>query len=198
MSDQNQQTIDWVAIAEYAEHELGTDRTTAGEYVLEWVFVRTQNDPNFDRNAIPYSELDRMMEIFADLHRMRQSEESAAVRDLIQGLEEAQRRKNEAEQHGDKRQFDPDFILEEAEVEIVVGNTDTTFITNESATEFIEKYLLLAWTALKNSDHLNDEAAPGLLHNQDPGDTTMDIIAECVGQVGSLNGLTEDGILTIA
>ena len=94
--------------------------------------------------------------------------------------------------------FDPDFILEEAEVEIVVGNTDTTFITNESATEFIEKYLLLAWTALKNADHLSDEAAPGLLHNQDPGDTTMDIIAECVGQVGSLNGLTEDGILTIA
>ena len=198
MSDRNEQTIDWVAIAEYAETELGTDRTTAGEYVLEWVFVRTKNDPNFDRNAIPYSELDRMMEIFADLHRMRQSEESAAVRDLIQGLEEAQRRKDEVEQHGGKRQFDPDFILEEAEVEIVAGNIDTTFITNESATEFIEKYLLLAWTALKNADHLSDEAAPGLLHNQDPGDTTMDIIAECVGQVSSLNGLTEDGILTIA
>ena len=94
--------------------------------------------------------------------------------------------------------FDPDFILEDAEVEIVAGNIDTTFITNESATEFIEKYLLLAWTALKNADHLSDEAAPGLLHNQDPGDTTMDIIAECVGQVSSLNGLTEDGILTIA
>ena len=94
--------------------------------------------------------------------------------------------------------FDPDFILEDAEVEIVAGNIDTTFITNESATEFIEKYLLLAWTALKNADHLSDEAAPGLLHNQDPGDTTMDIIAECVGQVSALNGLTEDGILTIA
>ena len=198
MSDQNEQTLDWIAIAEHVERELETDRTTASEYVLEWVLVHTQNDPNFDRNAIPYSDLDVMMEIIEHIHRVRQSHEDAAVRDLIQGLEESQRRKNEAEQHGDKRQFDPDFILEEAEVEIVAGNTDTTFITDESATEFIEKYLLLAWTALKNSDHLNDEAAPGLLHNQDPGDTTMDIIAECVGQVSALNGLTEDGILTIA
>ena len=198
MSDQNEQTLDWIAIAEHVERELETDRTTASEYVLEWVLVHTQNDPNYDRNAIPYSDLDVMMEIIEHIHRVRQSHEDAAVRDLIQGLEESQRRKNEAEQHGGKRQFDPDFILEEAEVEIVAGNTDTTFITNESATEFIEKYLLLAWTALKNADHLNDEAAPGLLHNQDPGDTTMDIIAECVGQVSSLNGLTEDGILTIA
>ena len=198
MSDQNEQTLDWIAIAEHVERELETDRTTASEYVLEWVLVHTQNDPNFDRNAIPYSDLDVMMEIIEHIHRVRQSHEDAAVRDLIQGLEEAQRRKDEAEQHGGKRQFDPDFILEEAEVEIVAGNIDTTFITNESATEFIEKYLLLAWTALKKSDHLNEEAAPGLLHNQDPGDTTMDIIAECVGQVSSLNGLTEDGILTIA
>ena len=198
MSDQNEQTLDWIAIAEHVERELETDRTTASEYVLEWVLVHTQNDPNFDRNAIPYSDLDVMMEIIEHIHRVRQSHEDAAVRDLIQGLEESQRRKNEAEQHGGKRQFDPDFILEDAEVEIVAGNIDTTFITNESAKEFIEKYLLLAWTALKNADHLSDEAAPGLLHNQDPGDTTMDIIAECVGQVSALNGLTEDGILTIA
>ena len=176
MSDQNQQTIDWVAIAEYAEHELGTDRTTAGEYVLEWVFVRTQNDPNFDRNAIPYSELDRMMEIFADLHRMRQSEESAAVRDLIQGLEEAQRRKNEAEQHGDWQtsEYDPKGELEHVDAEVLAGD-DAEFVTNESAKKFIEKRLLLALVALNGSDRLDDEAKPNIMEGQPEFATATDI-----------------------
>ena len=176
MSDQNQQTIDWVAIAEYAEHELGTDRTTAGEYVLEWVFVHTQNDPNFDRNAIPYSELDRMMEIFADLHRMRQSEESAAVRDLIQGLEEAQRRKDEAEQYGDKRHFEYDLNgeLEHVDAEVIDGE-DAEFVTNASAKRFIEKRLLLALVALNGTERLDDAAKPDIMEDQPEFATTTDI-----------------------
>ena len=176
MSDRNEQTIDWVAIAEYAETELGTDRTTAGEYVLEWVFVRTKNDPNFDRNAIPYSELDRMMEIFADLHRMRQSEESAAVRDLIQGLEEAQRRKDEAEQHGGKRQFEYDLNgeLEYVDAEVLAGE-DAEFVTNASAKRFIEKRLLLALVALNGSDRLDDEAKPNIMEGQPEFATATDI-----------------------
>ena len=89
--------------------------------------------------------------------------------------------------------FDPDFILEESNAEVVVGNSDVTFFTNESVMEFIEKYLLLAWTALKNSDHLNEEAVPALLHDQDPGDTTMDIISKCISQISVLTFTTSNG-----
>ena len=140
------------------------------------MFVHTKNDPNFDRNAIPYSELDRMMEIFADLHRMRQSEESAAVRDLIQGLEEAQRRKDEAEQHGGKRQFEYDLNgeLEYVDAEVLAGE-DAEFVTNASAKRFIEKRLLLALVALNGTERLDDAAKPDIMEEQPEFATTTDI-----------------------
>ena len=152
-------------------------------------------DNALDKQTSAWQEVqNNLTELQTLLSQAKENNLDFATDQFSQEIEEHEKQSSKRE----PRRFDPDFILEDAEVEIVAGNTDTTFITNESATEFIEKYLLLAWTALKNADHLSDEAAPGLLHNQDPGDTTMDIIAECVGQVSSLNGLTEDGILTIA
>ena len=176
MSDQNEQTLDWIAIAEHVERELETDRTTASEYVLEWVLVHTQNDPNYDRNAIPYSDLDVMMEIIEHIHRVRQSHEDAAVRDLIQGLEESQRRKNEAEQHGDWQtsEYDPKGELEHVDAEVLAGD-DAEFVTNESAKRFIEKRLLLSLVALNGTERLDDAAKPNIMEGQPEFATATDI-----------------------
>ena len=123
------------------------------------------------------------------LGQLKESTLDVATDQFSQEIEE-----HERESAGSMRvQFDPDFILEESNAEVVVGNDDVTFFTNESVTEFIEKYLLLAWTALKNADHLNEEAAPGLLHDQEPGDTTMDIISKCISQISVLTFTTSNG-----
>ena len=123
------------------------------------------------------------------LGQLKESTLDVATDQFSQEIED-----HERESAGSRQvRFDPDFILEESNAEVVVGNGDVTFFTNESATKFIEKYLLLAWTALKNSDHFNEEAAPGLLHDQEPGDTTMDIISKCITQISVLTFTISNG-----
>ena len=123
------------------------------------------------------------------LGQLKESTLDVATDQFSQEIEE-----HERESAGSMQvRFDPDFILEESNAEVVVGNSDVTFFTNESATKFIEKYLLLAWTALKNSDHFNEEAATGLMHDQEPGDTTMDIISKCITQISVLTFTISNG-----
>ena len=89
--------------------------------------------------------------------------------------------------------YDPDGELERVEVKVIAGGGDLVSYTNDSVKRFIEKRLLLAWTALKNADHLNDLAAPNLLTNQDPTDAAMDIIGKCTEEISTLNVATMNG-----
>ena len=89
--------------------------------------------------------------------------------------------------------YDPDGELERAEVQIVSGDNDAYFYTNDSVKRFIEKRLLIAWTALKNADQLNDLAAPNLTVNQTGTCTAMDIIGQCVEEIDGLNTATING-----
>lgn len=89
--------------------------------------------------------------------------------------------------------YDPDGELERAEVQIVSGDSNADFYTNDSVKRFIEKRLLLAWTALKNADHLNDLAAPNLTVNQTGSCAAMDIIGQCVEEIDGLNTATVNG-----
>ena len=89
--------------------------------------------------------------------------------------------------------YDPDGELERVEVEIIAGGGDLVSYTNDSVKRFIEKRLLIAWTALKNADHLNDLAPRNLLTNQDPTDAAMDIIGQCVEEISALNVATING-----
>ena len=89
--------------------------------------------------------------------------------------------------------YDPDGELEHAEVQIVSGDNDADFYTNDSVKRFIEKRLLIAWTALKNADQLNDLAAPNLTINQTGTCTAMDIIGQCVEEIDGLNTATING-----
>ena len=89
--------------------------------------------------------------------------------------------------------YDPDGELEHAEVQVISGDNDADFYTNDSVKRFIEKRLLIAWTALKNTDHLNDLAAPNLTVNQTGTCTAMDIIGQCVEEVDGLNTATVNG-----
>lgn len=89
--------------------------------------------------------------------------------------------------------YDPDGELERVEVKVIAGGGDLVSYTNDSVKRFIEKRLLIAWTALKNADHLNDLAAPNLLTNQDPTDAAMDIIGKCTEEISTLNVATMNG-----
>jgi len=89
--------------------------------------------------------------------------------------------------------YDPDGELERAEVQIISGSNDADFYTNDSVKQFIEKRLLIAWTALKNADHLNDLAAPNLTTNQTGNDAAMDIIGKCIEEIEGLNIATVNG-----
>ena len=89
--------------------------------------------------------------------------------------------------------YDPDGELEHAEVQIVSGDNDADFYTNDSVKRFIEKRLLIAWTALKNADQLNDLAAPNLTIDQTGTCTAMDIIGQCVEEIDGLNTATING-----
>lgn len=93
--------------------------------------------------------------------------------------------------------YDPDGELERVEVKIIAGDGDQVAYTNDSVKRFIEKRLALAWTALKNADHLNDLAAPNLLTNQDPTDAAMDIIGKCTEEISALNVATINGDVAI-
>ena len=89
--------------------------------------------------------------------------------------------------------YDPDGELERAEVQVLSGDNNADFYTNDSVKRFIEKRLLLAWTALKNADHLNDLAAPNLTTNQTGSCAAMDIIGQCVEEIDGLNTATVNG-----
>lgn len=89
--------------------------------------------------------------------------------------------------------YDPNGELERAEVQIISGNNDADFYTNDSVKRFIEKRLLIAWTALKNADQLNDLAAPNLTTNQTGNDAAIDIIGQCVEEIDQLNAATING-----
>ena len=93
----------------------------------------------------------------------------------------------------DPSMYDPDGELERVEVKVIAGGGDLVSYTNDSVKRFIEKRLALAWTALKNADHLNDLAAPNLLTNQDPTDAAMDIIGKCTEEISTLNVATMNG-----
>ena len=176
MSDQNQQTIDWVTLAEHVEHSLDLDRTTAGEYVMDWVLMATKNDPDFDRGAIPFHEVEELTAMFASIHKTRQAEEDKATT---------------------PPSYDPTGELERVEVEIIAGDSDMVAYTNDSVKQFIEKRLALAWTALKNADHLHDLAAPNLLTNQDPSDAAIDIIGKCIEEIDTFNAAAVNGDIVI-
>ena len=77
--------------------------------------------------------------------------------------------------------------------QIVSGDNDADFYTNDSVKRFIEKRLLIAWTALKNADQLNDLAAPNLTIDQTGTCTAMDIIGQCVEEISALNVATING-----
>ena len=93
--------------------------------------------------------------------------------------------------------YDPDGELERAEVQIVSGDNDADFYTNDSVKRFIEKRLLIAWTALKNADNLNDVAAPDIIQLQQPEDTAMDIIGHCSSGIAELWDAVIDGRIVI-
>lgn len=147
-------------------------------------------DNAIDKQSSAWQEVqNNLQELQTLLGQAKESTLDIATDQFSQEIED-----HERESAGSRRRrFDPDFILEESDSAVVVGNGDITFFTNESATKFIEKYLLLAWTALKNADHLNEEAAPGLLHDQEPGDTTMDIISKCITQISVLTFTISNG-----
>ena len=83
--------------------------------------------------------------------------------------------------------YDPNGELKRVEVKIIAGGGDQVAYTNDSVERFIERRLLIAWTALKNADHLNDLAAPNLLTSQDSTDTAMDIIGKCADEISTLD-----------
>ena len=176
MSDQNQQTIDWVTLAEHVEHSLDLDRTTAGEYVMDWVLMATKNDPDFDRGAIPFHEVEELTAMFATIHKTRQAEDDKATT---------------------PPSYDPDSELKRVEVEIISGDSHMVAYTNDSVKRFIEKRLLLAWTALKNADRLNDPAAPKLTINQTGNNSAMDIIGLCIEDIDALNAAAVNGDIVI-
>ena len=93
----------------------------------------------------------------------------------------------------DQKQYDPNGELDRVEVKIIAGDGNQVAYTNDSVKQFIEKRLLLAWTALKNADHLNDLAAPNLTVNQTGTCTAMDIIGQCVEEIDGLNTATVNG-----
>lgn len=87
--------------------------------------------------------------------------------------------------------------LERVDVKIIAGDGDQVAYTNDSVKRFIEKRLLIAWTALKNADHLNDLAAPKLTVNQTGNDAAMDIIGQCVEEINGLNTAAVNGDIAI-
>ncbi|MCQ9346808.1 hypothetical protein [Corynebacterium phoceense] len=87
--------------------------------------------------------------------------------------------------------YDRDGELER--VEIISDDSHLVAYANDSVKRFIEKRLLLAWTALKNADHLNDPAAPNLTVNQAEHDAAMDIIGMCIEEIDGLNAATVNG-----
>lgn len=93
--------------------------------------------------------------------------------------------------------YDPNNELKRVEVEIIAGNSDMVAYTNDSVKRFIEKRLLLAWTALKNADQLNDPAAPKLTFNQTGNDSAMDIIGKCIEEIDTLNAAAANGDIAI-
>ena len=97
----------------------------------------------------------------------------------------------------DQKQYDPNGELDRVEVKIIAGDGNQVAYTNDSVKQFIEKRLALAWTALKNADHLNDLAASNLLTNQDPSDAAMDIIGKCIEEIDALNVQTVNGDIAI-
>lgn len=97
----------------------------------------------------------------------------------------------------DQKQYDPNNELKRVEVKVIAGDGDQVAYTNDSAKRFIEKRLLLAWTALKNADHLYDVAAPNLLEGQSSSDAAMDIIGKCIEEIDALNIETVNGDASI-
>jgi len=93
----------------------------------------------------------------------------------------------------DQKQYDPNGELDRVEVKIIAGDGNQVAYTNDSVKRFIEKRLLLAWTALKNTDHLQDPAATNLVSDQDPTDAAMDIIGKCIEEIDALNIETVNG-----
>ena len=91
--------------------------------------------------------------------------------------------------------YDRDGELER--VEIISDDSHLVAYTNDSVKRFIEKRLLLAWTALKNADHLNDPAAPKLTINQTGNDSAMDIIGLCIEEIDALNAAAVNGDIVI-
>lgn len=79
MSDQKQHTINWIELGRRVSHSLNVDRTTAGGYVIDWVLMGAENDPDFDRNAIPVDEVEELIAMFASIHNSRQAEEDKAT-----------------------------------------------------------------------------------------------------------------------
>ena len=92
-----------------------------------------------------------------------------------------------------QKQYDPNGELKRVEVKIIAGGGDQVVYTNDSVERFIERRLLIAWTALKNADHLNDLAAPNLTTNQTGSCAAMDIIGQCVEEIDGLNTATVNG-----
>lgn len=93
--------------------------------------------------------------------------------------------------------YDPNNELKRVEVEIIAGDSDMVAYSNDSVKQFIEKRLALAWTALRNADHLHDLAAPNLLTNQDPSDAAVDIIGKCIKEIDTLNAAAANGDIAI-
>ncbi|MCQ9332444.1 hypothetical protein [Corynebacterium phoceense] len=91
--------------------------------------------------------------------------------------------------------YDRDGELER--VEIISDDSHLVAYANDSVKRFIEKRLLLAWTALKNAEHLNDPAAPKLTVNQTGNDSAMDIIGMCIEDIDGLNAAAVNGDIVI-
>lgn len=104
----------------------------------------------------------------------------------------------EIEEH-EREQTPPAYDLdgELERVEIISDDSHLVAYTNDSVKRFIEKRLLLAWTALKNADRLNDPAAPKLTINQTGNNSAMDIIGLCIEEIDALNAAAVNGDIVI-
>ena len=83
--------------------------------------------------------------------------------------------------------YDPDGELKRLEVKVFANASSMVAYSNDSVKQFIEKRLLLAWTALKSADHLEDEAPADVLGRQDVIASPLDIIGTCVEEMWGLD-----------